>query len=41
MTRADAAGLRRARAAALQMLYQSEVGRVSAHEAIVDLLASQ
>jgi N utilization substance protein B len=35
MTRVDAAGLRRARAAALQMLYQSEVGRVSAHEAIV------
>ncbi len=35
MTRVDAAGLRRARAAALQMLYQWEVGRVSAHEAIV------
>jgi transcription antitermination protein NusB len=35
MTRVDAAGLRRARTAALQMLYQWEVGRVSAHEAIV------
>jgi transcription antitermination protein NusB len=35
MTRVDAAGLRRARAAALQMLYQWEIGRVSAHEAIV------
>ncbi len=35
MTRVDAAGLHRARAAALQMLYQWEVGRVSAHEAIV------
>ena len=35
MSRVDAAGLRRARAAALQMLYQWEVGRVSAHEAIV------
>jgi transcription antitermination protein NusB len=35
MTRIDAAGLRRARAAALQMLYQAEVGRVSTHEAIV------
>jgi transcription antitermination protein NusB len=35
MMRVDAAGLRRARAAALQMLYQWEVGRVSAHEAIV------
>src|SRR4029453_18885052 len=35
MTRVDAAGLRRARAAALQMLYQWEVGRVSPHEAIV------
>jgi N utilization substance protein B len=34
MTRVDAPGLRRARAAALQMLYQWEVGRVSAHEAI-------
>jgi N utilization substance protein B len=31
----DSAGLRRAREAALQMLYQWEVGRVSAHEAIV------
>lgn len=35
MTRVDAAGLHRARAAALQMLYQWEVGRVSAHDAIV------
>ena len=35
MTGVDAAGLRRARAAALQILYQWEVGRVSAHEAIV------
>jgi N utilization substance protein B len=31
----DPAALRRARAAALQMLYQAEIGRVSAHEAIV------
>jgi N utilization substance protein B len=35
MTRTDATGLRRARGAALQMLYQWEVGRVSGHEAIV------
>ena len=35
MTRADAASRRRAREAALQMLYQCEVGRASAHEAIV------
>ena len=35
MNRVDAPGLRRARAAALQMLYQWAVGRVSAHEAIV------
>jgi N utilization substance protein B len=35
VTRVDAAALHRARAAALQMLYQWEVGRVSAHEAIV------
>jgi N utilization substance protein B len=35
MTTIDPGGLRRARAAALQMLYQTEVGRVSAHEAIV------
>ena len=34
MTRADAAGRRRAREAALQMLYQWEVGRTSAFEAI-------
>ena len=31
----DSAGLRRAREAALQMLYQWEVGKASAHEAIV------
>jgi N utilization substance protein B len=41
MTRVDAPGLRRARAAALQMLYQWEVGRVSAHEAIVTYWASR
>ena len=35
MRREDAAGRRRAREAALQMLYQCEVGRASAHEAIV------
>jgi transcription antitermination protein NusB len=35
MTKVDSAGLRRARVAALQMLYQSEVGRVGAYEAIV------
>jgi N utilization substance protein B len=35
MMRVDAAGLRRARAAALQMLYQWEVGRLSADEAII------
>ena len=35
MSRVDGAGLRRAREAALQMLYQVEVGRASAHEAIV------
>lgn len=35
MNPADSAARRRARAAALQMLYQSEVGRASAHEAIV------
>jgi transcription antitermination protein NusB len=34
MTRADPAGRRRAREAALQMLYQAEVGRTGAHEAI-------
>jgi transcription termination factor NusB len=34
MTSADITARRRARAAALQMLYQSEVGRASAHEAI-------
>ena len=34
MTRPDAAGRRRAREAALQMLYQWEVGRTSAFEAI-------
>jgi N utilization substance protein B len=34
MTSADVTARRRARAAALQMLYQSEVGRSTAHEAI-------
>ena len=34
MTAVDPASRRRAREAALQMLYQSEVGRASAHEAI-------
>jgi N utilization substance protein B len=34
MSRAEAAGRRRGREAALQMLYQWEVGRASAHEAI-------
>jgi transcription antitermination protein NusB len=35
MTRADPAGRRRAREAALQMLYQWEIGRTGVHEAIV------
>ena len=35
MTRNDPAGRRRAREAALQMLYQWEIGRVGPHEAIV------
>jgi N utilization substance protein B len=34
MTRLGAAGLRQARESALQMLYQCEVGRMGAHEAI-------
>jgi len=34
MNKLDAAGLRQARGAALQMLYQMEVGRVSARDAI-------
>jgi N utilization substance protein B len=34
VTRTDTGGRSRARAAALQMLYQWEVGRTSAHEAI-------
>jgi N utilization substance protein B len=34
MNRAEATGRRRGREAALQMLYQWEVGRASAHEAI-------
>ena len=34
MTKVDAAGLRRARGAALQILYQMEVGRVTARDAI-------
>lgn len=41
MTRVDAAGLRRARVAALQILYQWEVGRVGAHEAIVTYWGSR
>jgi N utilization substance protein B len=41
VTRFDAAGLRRARGAALQMRYQWEVGRVSAHEAIVTYWSSR
>ena len=35
MTVTDHTGRRRAREAALQMLYQMEIGRTSAHEAIV------
>ena len=35
MNRTDPVGRRRAREAALQMLYQWEVGRIGAHEAIV------
>ncbi len=35
MTVADHTGRRRAREAALQMLYQMEIGRTGAHEAIV------
>jgi N utilization substance protein B len=35
MTRVDPAARHRARAAALQMLYQSEIGRAGAHETIV------
>ena len=35
MTRPDPADLRRAREAALHMLYQWEVGRMSAHESVV------
>jgi N utilization substance protein B len=35
MTRVDPAARHRAREAALQMLYQSEVGRAGAHETIV------
>ncbi len=34
MTRTDPAARRRAREAALQMLYQAEIGRAGAHEAI-------
>jgi N utilization substance protein B len=34
MTRVDGAGRRRARAAALQMLYQMEIGRAGAYEVI-------
>jgi N utilization substance protein B len=35
MTRSDPAARRRAREAALQMLYQSEIGRAGPHETIV------
>ena len=41
MSRIDAGGRSRARAAALQMLYQWEVGRASAHEAITTYWPSQ
>ena len=41
MTRPDPAGRRRAREAALQMLYQWEVGRADAHEAIVTYWATR
>ena len=41
MTRPDPAGRRRAREAALQMLYQWEVGRVGAPEAIVTYWATR
>lgn len=41
MTRPDPAALRRAREAALQMLYQWEVGRTGAYEAIATYWPSQ
>ena len=41
MTAVDAAARRLAREAALQMLYQWEVGRVGAHEAIVTYWANR
>jgi N utilization substance protein B len=41
VTRTDTSGRSRARAAALQMLYQWEVGRASAHEAIATYWPSQ
>ena len=41
MTVTDHTGRRRARAAALQMLYQVEIGRTSAHEAIVTYWPAQ
>ena len=41
MTPADGTGRRRAREAALQMLYQWEVGRTSAYEAIATYWPSQ
>ncbi len=41
MSRTDTGGRSRARAAALQMLYQWEVGRSSAHEAIATYWPSQ
>ena len=41
MSRIDAAGRRQAREAALQMLYQSEVGRTTEHEAIASYWPSR
>lgn len=41
MTRVDSVGRRRAREAALQILYQSEVGRTGVHEAIVSYWPSR
>lgn len=41
MTRADPAGRRRAREAALQMLYQWEVGRMGAYEAVATYWPAQ
>jgi N utilization substance protein B len=41
MSRVDVAGRRRAREAALQMLYQWEVGRTGAHEAVATYWPAQ